>query len=121
MGLDHWLEAYNPADSENEETQIGTPWRKWWKLQDHMERLWRERTGSDKIFNCVRFELTAVDLDDLEEWILENQNSAYSCGAFDDSDAENDTFKTENMETLQEARMFLEENPGFVICYNSWW
>ena len=121
MGLDHWLEAYNPADSENEETQIGTPWRKWWKLQDHMERLWRERTGSDKIFNCVRFELTAVDLDDLEEWILENQNSGYSCGAFDDSDAENDTFKTENMETLQEARMFLEENPGFVICYNSCW
>ena len=68
MGLDQY--AFTPDNSENPDFI----WRKHAKLQTFMENIYYNRAGSDaETFNCVDLNLTAEDIETLEE--LEHQEA----------------------------------------------
>ena len=120
MGLDQWLEGYVASDDDNLPVRFGQPWRKWYALQEYMITLWMERTGSKELFNCIPLKLSKEDFNNLEKWIIENQDDE---GADDDDndDEDKDAFREQNREIIEEARSFMEENPDYVICYSCWW
>ena len=111
MGLDQWIEGYVASDDDNLPVRFGKPWRKWYALQEYMITLWMERTGSKELFNCIPFKLSKEDFNNLDVWILKNQDAEDSA----------DTFRQQNQEIIEEARSFIEENPDYVICYSCWW
>jgi hypothetical protein len=101
--------------SYEEENEIAY-WRKHPNLQGWMEQLWREKGGEGE-FNCVDFELTAADLDQLEYDMGFNQLPETQ-GFFFGNNSD-DYYKEADEEFIREARQYLSD--GYKIVYTSWW
>ena len=91
-------------------------WRKHPNLQGWMEDLWKSKGGEGE-FNCVDVELTAVDLENLEE-IVGQDKLPETQGFFFGSDSD-DYYKEGDLEFIREARQHLAD--GYKIVYTSWW
>lgn len=115
MGLDAWL--YVSRNGKREELQY---WRKYWELQDWVEKLWLEKGLSfsdEPNFNCVPVELTKRDLMQLKRDIKKDKVINSRLLPFS-----NDKGKQLKMETLAIINVAIEEyEEGNTIIYNSWW
>jgi len=91
-------------------------WRKHPNLHDWMEKLYRDKGGSDACFNCVNVQLLREDLDRLEADIKANRLPP-TCGFFfgesDGSEANDD------LQFINKAREALAAN--LTVFYTSWW
>ena len=123
MGLDqfaNYRESYTGKDNNTEFAY----WRKHNRLQGWMEKLWREKTGSQEMeFNCVEVELTIEDLDSLEQ-AINDKTLPETCGFFFGDDSYEDYegehgYKATDMEFIENARK--EINRGNKVFYSSWW
>ena len=95
-------------------------WRKHPSLQGWMEQLWVRKGcpndgGHD--FNGVELELTAEDLDELEQAIL-NYGLPHTEGFFFGSDSA-DYYYEDDLKFIKEARFYLFS--GLRVFYNSSW
>lgn len=91
-------------------------WRKHPNLQGWMEALWRSK-GNEGEFNCVDVELTAQDLEDLEDDLRHNtlpDTQGFFFGGNSD-----DYYKEADEEFIREARQYLSD--GYKVVYTSWW
>ncbi|WP_457663197.1 phosphoglycerate kinase [Sinorhizobium medicae] len=91
-------------------------WRKHPNLHGWMEQLYRAKGGTKPDFNCVALQLTAEDLDKLEQAIREDalpQTSGFFFGASDGSEKEDD------LAFVAKAREAL--STGHTVIYDSWW
>ena len=91
-------------------------WRKHPNLQGWMEQLWCEKGGEGE-FNCVDVELTADDLDALEQDI-DYGDLPETQGFFFGSDSDN-RYKDGDLDFIHDAREHL--SMGYKIVYTSWW
>lgn len=121
MGLDMYAftttqKPAQPVDFEDDSEEQIHYWRKHPNLHGWMERLYRAKGGTEEMFNCVNVELTAADLDALENVIKENKLPE-TCGFFfgetDGSEREDD------LAFIAKARAVLAE--GRYVYYTSWW
>jgi len=91
-------------------------WRKHPNLHGWMERLYREKGGSEDSFNCVNLQLTAEDISSLEADIKAKALPA-TCGFFfgesDGSEADDD------LQFVADAREAFAA--GLTVFYTSWW
>ncbi|MEY9328323.1 phosphoglycerate kinase [Sinorhizobium fredii] len=121
MGLDMYActlrEApATPVDFKAEEVSELHYWRKHPNLHGWMERLYREKGGTDPDFNCVNLQLTAEDLDRLEAAIRNRTlppTSGFFFGASDGSESDDD------LAFVAKAREALAA--GLTVFYSSWW
>ena len=91
-------------------------WRKHPCLQGWMENLWHEKGGEGE-FNCVEVELTAADLEKLEQDIEDNSlplTEGFFFGLPKDHES-----KDYDLEFIRTAREHL--SMGYKIVYTSWW
>ena len=91
-------------------------WRKHPNLQGWMENLWHEKGGEGE-FNCVEVELTAADLEKLEQDIEDNSlplTEGFFFGLPKDHES-----KDYDLEFIRTAREHL--SMGYKIVYTSWW
>lgn len=94
-------------------------WRKHPNLHDWMEKLYRDKGGTDFEFNCCsNVELTEADLHDLETAINEG-GLPYTQGFFFGESTGDDDEKAFDLKFIADARKARED--GFRIYYTSWW
>lgn len=105
-------------------------WRKHPDLQGWMEQRWRVAWElgpfhADVLmdhpagnFNCVDLELTAEDLDALEQDLL-NGKLPTTTGFFFGTGHATDRTRREDLEFIRLARKALDE--GYRVVYTSWW
>jgi hypothetical protein len=127
MGLDMYAFAVERGDvledspvdfglkdnADREEVQY---WRKHPDLHGWMERLYREKGGTDPDFNCVNVQITHEDLNRLEGAVKNcalPHTEGFFFGASYPEDAELDTA------FIRKARLALDA--GKVVYYTSWW
>ena len=91
-------------------------WRKHPNLQGWMENLWREKGGEGE-FNCVDVELTAADLEKLEQDI--DYGDLPETEGFFFGNPSDDRYREGDLEFIREARQYLAY--GYKIVYTSWW
>ena len=121
MGLDMFActlteEPPTPVDFISEHAQEIHYWRKHPNLHGWMKRLYRDKGGQDADFNCAAVQLTAADLDRLEEDVRNGDlphTGGFFFGASDGSEQEDD------LAFIARARAALAE--GLVVFYTSWW
>jgi hypothetical protein len=121
MGLDMYActlteQPAKPVDFLSEHALQFHYWRKHPNLHGWMERLYRDKGGQDANFNCAAVQLTAADLDRLEQDIRNGNlppTSGFFLGASDGSEHEDD------LGFIAKARAALEQ--GLVVFYTSWW
>lgn len=123
MGLDQF--AYC-IDNNGEKEEIAY-WRKHPNLQGWMENLWESkgRPNAHKDegqvglsdFNCIPVELTAEDLDQLENDIVNGQ-LPNTCGFFFGNNSD-EHYKEQDLEFIAKAREALDS--GLTVMYDSWW
>lgn len=105
-----------PVDFKAEDAGELHYWRKHPNLHGWMEALYREKGGTDPHFNCVNVQLTAADLDRLEDAIRNRTlppTEGFFFGVSDGSEVEDDlTFIAKAREALAE---------GLTVFYSSWW
>jgi hypothetical protein len=78
-----------------------------------MEQLYRDKSGAERIFNCVNVQLTVSDLEDLELAIKSNalpETTGFFFGASDVND---------DLAFIAKAREALAV--GVTVIYSSWW
>ena len=95
-------------------------WRKHPSLHGWMEQLWARKgypNDSGHNFNGVELELTAEDLDELEQAILEHGLPHTEGFFFGDDSA--DYYRDEDLKFIKEARSYLFL--GLRVFYNSSW
>ena len=91
-------------------------WRKHPNLHGWMEKLYREKGGTQEVFNCVEVEITHEDLNRLEAAIKLGglpHTGGFFFGVTDGSEKEDDLLFVTN------ARARL--NAGEFVYYSSWW
>jgi len=98
-------------------------WRKHNRLQGFMEELWREKTDSEEVFNCVDLELDLGDIEKLEKAIYDKTmpategfffgNDSYTEGDYEEYHLKDD------IKFIQQAKEALKA--GKRVIYNSWW
>lgn len=93
-------------------------WSKHPNLHGWMEKLYRDKGGTDSEFNCSNVELTEADLHDLETAINED-GLPYTRGFFFGESAGDDDEKAFDLNFIADARKARED--GFRIYYTSWW
>ena len=114
MGLDQYAyAAQNPEDKERIEIAY---WRKHPNLQGWMEKLYREKGGTEE-FNAIYFEITSENLDRLEKDVQE-KNLPATEGFFFGRNADND-YLYQDLKFIEDAR--LELSRGNKIFYLSSW
>jgi len=127
MGLDQYAYAREIVKSDDEEEPVDIDiayWRKHNRLQGWMENLYRDKhPDSDRDFNCVDLELTAEDLDRLEQDVLDTALPRTEGFFFGDDSYSNDEWLKEYMKAdlkfIHDARQYLRD--GYKIIYSSWW
>jgi hypothetical protein len=127
MGLDQYAYAREIVKSDDEEEPVDIDiayWRKHNRLQGWMENLYRDKhPDSDRDFNCVDLELTAEDLDRLEQDVIDKALPRTEGFFFGDDSYNNEEWAKEDMKTdlkfIHDARQYLRD--GYKIIYSSWW
>ncbi len=121
MGLDMYAyttreKPASQVDFEDASEERLHRWRKHPNLHGWMEQLYYLKGGTDETFNCVHLELTAQDLDYLEDAIKTNrlpETTGFFFGATDGSEREDD------LEFVAKARAAIAQ--GLYVYYTSWW
>jgi hypothetical protein len=120
MGLDMF--AYttleNPAGSVDFKIGDATEihyWRKHPNLHGWMEKLYRDKGGSEESFNCVNVRLNRQDLDRLEADIKAKRLPHTIGFFFGESDSDID----DDLEFVGKAREAMAAN--LTVFYSSWW
>ena len=91
-------------------------WRKHPNLHGWMEELYRAKGGADREFNCATVQLTAADIDRLEEDVRAG-NLPHTTGFFfGESDG---TEHDDDLDFIAKARDAL--TAGLTVFYSSWW
>lgn len=122
MGLDQYASTIRHDDDNrdvDQDLQGGERlfyWRKHPDLHGWMERLYRERDGSEADFNCATVKLSLVDLDALEEDVKNNRLPRTEGFFFGESSEED---KADDLNFIKMAREKIAE--GFDVYYDSWW
>lgn len=93
-------------------------WRKHHDLHGWMERLYREKGGTEESFNCVRVRLTKTDLDLLEHAVLNGKLPATTGFFFGTNPPDEDSMKRD-MEFISAAKIAIA--CGDAVYYDSWW
>ena len=122
MGLDMY--AYTTAEevsevdfSVSDSTELYY-WRKFNALHGWMEDLYYSKGGKSQEFNCDNVQLTADDLDDLEE-VLKKGLLRPVDGFFFGSQTVEPEYVESAQEFIVKARAALAE--GLTVYYSSWW
>ena len=117
MGLDQYAKIRNPQTGEVNKI---AKWRKHNALHGWMENRYRKQNpdfAGD--FNCVPFELSTQDLDDLEA-DMNGKGLPETSGFFFGSDSRFCPFqKKETEKFIKLSRNALAE--GMQVAYDSWW
>jgi hypothetical protein len=125
MGLDQYAYARPIIGDDEEPVDIDIAyWRKHNRLQGWMENLYRDKNpGSDRDFNCVDLELTAEDLDRLEQDVTSKELPSTEGFFFGNDSYGNAEWQAEKMKSdlqfIHDARQYLRD--GYIIIYSSWW
>jgi hypothetical protein len=127
MGLDQY--AYVNAktvEDKNGNTYLKgeqeITWRKHARLQEFMEKLWREK-GNEKEFNCVDLQLTKHDLEELQKQVESNYYDHFSTGGL----FWGHQFQEEMaLQYLEQDRKFVADalqavEKGNTVVYSCWW
>lgn len=121
MGLDMYAYTLDrtpqhPVDFKGNDAQELHYWRKHPNLHGWMEELYRAKGGTDREFNCATVQLTAADLDRLEQDVRCG-NLPYTTGFFF---GETDGTETpDDLDFITKAREALSD--GLTVFYTSWW
>jgi hypothetical protein len=130
MGLDMfvWRVKANDAIDEltirrEEDGRVGQLeelyyWRKHHDLHGWMEKLYRNKGGACKEFNCVPVRLNACDLDALQFDLLDSALPETTGFFFGNNPPDLDTL-AEDLKFIQKARDAIAE--GDFVYYDSWW
>jgi hypothetical protein len=96
-------------------------WRKHHHLHGWMQRLYAEKTGNEdeSAFNCVYVELTADDLDRLEEAITNDELTPTEGFFFGSHTDICDDDRESDLKFLVDAREAIAD--GYHVLYHSWW
>jgi hypothetical protein len=105
-----------PVDFERKGATEIHYWRKHPNLHGWMERLYREKGGSDESFNCANVQLTREDLDRLEADIRARALPATDGPFFGESDGSE---TGDDLQFVAKAREAL--SAGLTVFYTSWW
>lgn len=121
MGLDMYActlqrKLAAPVDFKSKDATHIHYWRKHPNLHGWMERLYREKGGTDDSFNCANLQLTADDLDRLEAAIRERRLPATDGPFFGESDGSE---TEDDLQFVAKARDALAA--GLTVFYTSWW
>lgn len=121
MGLDMYAFTLDrtpecPVDFREDDGQELHYWRKHPNLHGWMEQLYRAKGGSAPEFNCVGVQLTAADLDRLEQDVRTG-NLPYTTGFF--FGATDGTETEDDLTFIGKARDAL--SAGLTVFYTSWW
>lgn len=124
MGLDMY--AYSTATKPDSEVDFTAPensieinyWRKHHDLHGWMERLYRQKGGAANTFNCDNVQLTAEDLDALEQAIKNNALPETTGFFFGNNPPDNES-NEDDLAFIIKARQALQD--GNYIYYSSWW
>lgn len=128
MGLDMYMHAVKHGTINHDDgttkihcdrKEIGY-WRKVRHVHNFFEEIYRNRGGTEDYFNCIPLELTAEDLDSLEDAINTGRINDYSAQGFffGDWDFDDDDAK-HTLEVIEVAREYMSQ--GYTIEYDSWW
>ena len=93
-------------------------WRKHHDLHGWMERLYYEKGGGSKVFNCAKVRLTLEDLDRLEADVKANQLPVTTGFFFGDNPPDLASI-ARDLDFIIKARESIEE--GYAVYYDSWW
>jgi len=119
MGLDQYAEfRAKPLETAT------FSWRKHAALQEHMERLWVEKTGqSASTLNCQDMSLTANDIEELRKAILSGFKDCRSDGGYfyghEFQDESVKEYREEDLQFCHEAMKAIER--GETVIYSCWW
>ena len=121
MGLDMYARVSaerppQPVDFELSEHSALHYWRKHPDLHGWMERLYRDKGGSEESFNCAAVQLTPEDLDRLEADIRGQLLPTTRGFFFGESDGAE---TADDLAFIAKARQALAE--GLTVFYTSWW
>lgn len=93
-------------------------WSKHPNLHGWMEKLYRDKGGTDSAFNCSNVELTEADLHDLETAINEG-GLPYTQGFFFGKSTGDDNEKQGDLDFIAKAREAIKD--GYHIYYSAWY
>jgi hypothetical protein len=115
MGLDMY--AFSRANPEEDKHELFY-WRKFNALHGWMERLYREKGGTEESFNCVDVELTVEDLLRLQMDTINNKLTPTPGFFFGEQ-----TIFPEDKESVYEfvSKGLTTINLGEKVYYTSWW
>lgn len=122
MGLDMYAHKVKvaperPVDFEKPENDEEFHyWRKHPNLHGWMERLYREKGGSNEDFNVAPVVLTSEDIDNLEKAVNGDELPETSGFFFGASTPED---KRDDLEFIKKAREVMAE--GYTVFYFAWW
>lgn len=95
-------------------------WRKFNNLHGWMERLYREKGGTQESFNCTTVRLDPADLDRLERDAKAGENLDPTGGFFFGSaEVLDEDDRNDILEFVQRSREAI--GFGYVILYSCWW
>jgi len=129
MGLDmyawqvkpeHALGDFEVALSDDDGSYVDELhyWRKHHDLHGWMEKLYREKGGDLREFNCVKVRLTMEDLDRLEKDVLANQLPNTKGFFFGNNPPDEDSIRRD-IEFIGKAKAAIAG--GMAVYYDSWW
>jgi hypothetical protein len=110
-------EEYTTVDSGQE-----FYWRKHSRLQEFMDRLWRDK-GNEQVFNCQNMELTEDDLLRLQE-AINNRYADHPCegGFFWGHQWQEEAVEAEREKDTEFVTAALEAvRSGERVLYSCWW
>jgi len=107
---------FNTDDVGDDDREQIAYWRKHPDLHGWMEKLYRDKGGKDRDFNCVNVELTLEDLKKLERDVLASNLPRTKGFFFGESDSKPDKY---DLEFIIRAKQ--ELNKGRAVYYTSWW
>jgi hypothetical protein len=93
-------------------------WRKHHDLHGWMERLYREKGGTDESFNCIPVRLTMEDLDRLEKDVLGYKLPETTGFFFGNNPPDPDSVE-QDMQFIARAKTAVAS--GDAVYYDSWW
>jgi len=125
MGLDMyaWRVKADEAETDFDIAENADPeelfyWRKHHDLHGWMERLYREKGGTEESFNCVKVRLTKEDLERLASDVIGNK-LPQTTGFFFGNNPPNSDSIAQDMEFIGKALAATLQ--GDVVYYDSWW
>lgn len=121
MGLDMYAYSATAKPESEVDFELGDAnqihyWRKHPNLHGWMERLYREKSGSAEVFNCVNILLMPADLDALEADIRAGNLPRTDGFFFGESDGSE---QADDLEFIAKAREAQARQQA--VVYSSWW